>query len=139
MFSASLNKLVIAQAARLNWRLGDNAPSDYATLARRGLSDLEIFPGASDSSIYSEPSVNHAFRAWHDATHIIHGLGFTPADELRVAAIQCAAVACPFDRALVWADVAGQLEYYQQFGDFPIDQRAFVADYARTGIIHRHF
>ena len=135
MFSDSLNRTVLAQASLVPYRIGIAAPSTYSELARRGMRDLEISPLACEGTIYGNVATNIAFRAWHDATHIRHGLGFTLADELRVAAIQVSQVSCPFDRALVWCDVAGQALYFARHGAFPRDQRAFVAHYLRNGSI----
>ena len=37
---------------------------------------------------------------------------------------------------IIEADGNGQTEYFEQFGEFPADQLAFVTDYLETGIIH---
>lgn len=95
-----------------------------------GRDPLPVWDGASDRTPYGSPAVNHAARAWHDATHIQLGLGFTFAEEIRVVAeqIRIARVSGlgPMALAIIEADGAGQQRYLQRFGHFPADQRAFV-------------
>lgn len=141
MLSASLNRLVLAQASRIAWHVSENVPETFDDL-RKAHALLGYIPVSSigcETSIYGDASVNLAFRAWHDATHLGHGLGFTPNDEKDVARLQCASAGIPRDKALLWADIAGQVEYFERFGDFPNDQTSFVLDYLACGIVRKRF
>lgn len=51
--------------------------TDYYNATGRVL----VWSGASDKSIFGDPRVNHAFRAWHDYVHITRQLPFTQAGE----------------------------------------------------------
>ena len=141
MLSASLNRLVLSQASRINWQPSDNAPETYEDLGRAfaTLGYIPVSTLACETSIYGDAKVNLAFRAWHDATHLEHGLGFTPGDEIGVARIQCASAGIARDKALLWADIAGQVRYFEAFGEFPNDQTAFVLDYVACGIVRKRF
>lgn len=141
MLSASLNRLVLAQASRIKWHACDNAPETFEDL-RRAFATLGYIPVSTigcETSIYGDARVNLAFRAWHDATHLEHGLGFNPNDEVAVAHIQCASAGIARDRALLWADIAGQVRYFEAFGEFPNDQKAFVLDYVACGMVRARF
>jgi hypothetical protein len=141
MLSASLNRLVLSQASRVKWHASANAPETFEDL-RRAFATLGYIPVSTigcETSIYGDASVNLAFRAWHDATHLAHGLGFNASDEIAVAHIQCASACIARDKALLWADVAGQVRYFEAFGEFPNDQTAFVLDYIACGIVRKRF
>lgn len=141
MISASLNRLVLAQASRIKWQASDTAPETFDAL-RRAYASLGYIPISTiglETSIYGDARVNLAFRAWHDATHLQHGLGFNASDEIAVAHIQCASAGIARDRALLWADIAGQVRYFETFGEFPNDQKAFVLDYIACGIVRKRF
>jgi hypothetical protein len=141
MLSLSLNRLVLAQASRVKWRASNNAPETFAALrqAYSTLGHIPVSTVGSETSIYGDAGVNMAFRAWHDAIHLRHGLSFAPEDEIEVAHIQCASVGIARDKALLWAGVAGQVRYFEAFGEFPTDQTAFVLDYVACGIIRKRF
>ena len=141
MLSASLNRLVLSQASRINWQPSDNAPETYEDLrqAYASLGYIPVSPIGCETSIYGDARVNLASRAWHDATHLQHGLGFNASDEIAVARIQCASAGIARDRALLWADIAGQVRYFETFGEFPNDQKAFVLDYVACGIVRKRF
>lgn len=115
----------------------ESAPHTFATLraayaetTARGL-PLPVYSGGCDRTIYSSPAINHAARAWHDATHVQLAAEFTPEGELRVAIHTARRVLeCGLsyrDAALVFADVWGQVCYAAAHGgDFPADQAAFI-------------
>ena len=141
MLSASLNRLVLAQASRVKWQASDNAPQTFDAL-RRAYASLGYIPISTigfETSIYGDVRVNLAFRAWHDAMHIAHDLSFAPEDEIAVARIQCASAGIARDKALLWADIAGQVRYFETFGEFPNDQTSFVLDYVACGIVRKRF
>ena len=90
---------------------------------------IHIWNGSSENSIYGNSETNIKFRAWHDYTHMTNELGYTFDDESIVAKIQAAFLPIESDKKLLLADVIGQGEYFNNFGEFPIDQRRFVATY----------
>lgn len=134
--SASLNRLIVARAAALpaGWHAAAAAPDTFdglLTSAARAGGHITVWTGASEGTIYGDPSVNWAMRAWHDAHHVGLVSDFSLAGERRVAAAQAAACETPEDAALLLADVLGQAEYYAAHSAFPTDQVAFVAAYMR--------
>ena len=122
--------------------VADVAPDRVADVvatwsARRS---LRVWSGGTSSAIYPDPASNYAFRAWHDFLHISTGLGFTVADEMRLADVQAAhAARVVGDRFadVVWCEIAAQAIYFGHFGRFVADQSAFtrraIAARARFG------
>lgn len=96
-----------------------------------------VWAGASEHTIYRDPCVNHAFRAWHDAAHIAGGFGFTLEGERAACEYQIAEALRRYPRiaprvlGLIRAEVIGQAEYYATHGEFPIDQEAFIREYLK--------
>ena len=134
----------------------DNAPGFYPTLqAPNSYTDLKewaeqndyhalpmpVFSGGSEDTIYSTPDINYAFRAWHDSIHLEQELDFTTNNELAVASIHYREVLkyglengyplgeCVTAARLIYADVAGQVMYYDKYGDFVKDQEQFVNEF----------
>lgn len=122
----------------VNYFPSSTAPNTWADLKDTSLKCLPVFDGGCDNTIYMSPAYNHAFRAWHDAIHITHGLNFTHKDELKVAAIHCDQLrrlkAPSHVINAVWFDVAGQVEYYYKNGCFVQNQKAFVQDCLAHGL-----
>lgn len=94
-----------------------------------------VWDGASDSTVYGDACVNHAFRAWHDAAHIAGAFPFTLSGEIAACEFQLTQLRDAFPRhpqswdALIRAEVIGQAEYYSVHGEFPSDQYAFMVEY----------
>lgn len=82
-----------------------------------------------ENTIYLTPEGNHAFRAWHDETHLRTERGFTPEDELRVACThqrEAIVLGLSLDaRWLLWCDTAKQTEFQRDTGEFPANQLEF--------------
>jgi hypothetical protein len=120
------------------WRPAQDAPSEYAALCAAWRLDvaLPVYSGACERTIYAAPEVNHAFRAWHDATHVRLGADFSIAGEIRTAREQlrqAAALGADWRTlALLHADTIGQVLYFARFGRFVHDQRAFARAYIRS-------
>ncbi len=93
---------------------------------------LPIYDGACDRTIYDKPADNVTFRAWHDSIHLEKNLTFKKADEYQVGIIHCdqlRIIRAPQQVIdAVFYDVCGQIEYYERFGRFVDDQKAFVQD-----------
>lgn len=112
----------------------ERAPSTFAELASHDGRELVVWEGASDATIFGDARVNHAFRAWHDATHKRHAFGFTLAGERATCEAQCAELlalwplASPL-AAVIRCEVIGQAEYFATHGAFPLDQIGFARAY----------
>lgn len=126
-----------------------DAPDSYTKLMRqRGLlymgQPLPVYNGGCDRTIYSNASVNYAFRAWHDKIHITHELDFSPAGEQGVLAVHLYQMGqyarefhlVPDDFSAVIADVLGQVMYYQKAKAFVDNQAGFVSDARQRGILN---
>ena len=132
-------RFVTEQAAKLpqGWHAADLAPNTYEELledVRLNAGHITVWSGGSDRTVYGNPTVNHAFRAWHDSIHVGRGWDFTMTGEKLVAATQAttAFAAGHTDLAKVLlADVVGQAEYYGIHGAFPEDQIGFIQSYLR--------
>ena len=96
-----------------------------------------VWSGASDRTIFGDPEVNYAFRAWHDWHHISRSLDFSDASEHEVFAGQYRDVRGIYGNGeaaqdfcdLLYAEIIGQLEFKNRHGNFPADQRGFVRHY----------
>ena len=101
---------------------------------RLGRRLIPVWSGASGRTIHASPTENYVFRAWHDACHLDSGWGFSPEEEetlARLCMIRAAEVGLSdWARRVLWAELAGQVQYLVAHGDFPTDQRAFVQAYA---------
>ena len=112
-----------------------DAPSTYAELTScSGRARLPVWEGASDRTIYQSAAVNHAFRAWHDATHVAIGADFTLEGERRTCEAQIAALYIAFPSApaiyatFLRVEIVEQALYLAKAGTFPCDQATFVRE-----------
>ncbi len=91
---------------------------------------LVVWNGASDNTIWNDPTVNYAFRALHDALHIETRIGFSPKEEIEIGRIQAAkyqSYSVLFSD-LVYIETAGQAEHYLKTGQFVEDQIRFTME-----------
>ena len=86
-----------------------------------------VWNGASDQTIFDDAKGNYLFRAWHDLGHVLLNAPFNLEGEKQVSAWQESFLPKPYN-LILHADVVGQTEYYQEYGDFPKDQRKFIID-----------
>jgi len=105
---------------------------------RRCVKPFPVFEGGSDSSVYGSAPANHAFRFWYDYLHYAHGCTTGAADELKLAELHRAGVAAKFgDRSLesriVYAEVAAQVAYYFNTGNFVKNQKGFIYAALQSG------
>lgn len=128
-----LNQVILALAPAFEAR--DDAPGTFDLLrhARAVRPILPVYDGASLHTIYRDPHVNHAFRAWHDDCHLREGgHDFSPAGEARACELQCRDILKFWPQApaawlkIIRAEVTGQVEYFERHGVFPVDQAAFI-------------
>lgn len=126
-----LNSAILELAPRFDAR--SNAPATFGDLMRHGSSILPVWDGASNATIYKDPRVNHAFRAWHDACHVAGQYDFTLEGERAACEMQQRQLVERYPSAPQWAldllhtEVIGQAEYFAAHGAFPLDQEAFHA------------
>lgn len=122
------------------FNVSDVAPNTLAEVNESIASGrLTVWSGASEATIFGDREVNYAFRAWHDWTHWRGQRPFTRDGEVATARDQQQHIRLVYGngkiskrmQALVWAEVVGQLEYQELWGNFPTDQRAFVEAYLR--------
>jgi hypothetical protein len=115
------------------------APETFEALAAvpRGGS-LPIWNGECEHTIYGAPAVNIAFRAWHDAHHLLGPHPFTLDGERDACEAQVSDVraVCPPDlfpavAALLRAEIVGQATILAETGAFPTDQVAATMAAAR--------
>lgn len=126
-FQSYLNQSILKQASKLNYVVSDLAPSNEIDLFSRSKSQgLVIWSGASESTIFNDSSVNHAFRAIHDNKHLETGLGFNPADEIKLGNLQAKSSQCPYIAEILRIEVAEQAAYYLSNGIFVADQISFM-------------
>lgn len=93
-----------------------------------------VWEGASDITIYADPRVNHAMRAWHDDCHKAGAFDFTLLGERATCEAQISILRNRFPGVpsfiidAIRADVIGQAEFFALHGAFPVDQVAFVRE-----------
>ena len=115
------NNLILKQAPKFT--VSETAPSTERELFTS--TSLVVWSGASDNTIWSDPNVNYAFRALHDALHLKTGIGFSPAEEIQLGRIQASQYSGLLSD-LVYIEVAGQAEHYMRTGEFVLDQVEFT-------------
>lgn len=105
-------------------------PDSRALIGER----IPVWSGASSRSIWSRADVNILSRAWHDAHHILLCAEFDIAGDLACARYACSLIEGKPERAILWAEIAGQAFYFERWQAFPSDQRGFVRDCIRFGV-----
>jgi len=118
------------------YQASEDAPDTYVKLRAHldRTKQMLVWSGASENTIFGEPEINWAFRAWHDWCHYYGAHPFTPEGERAVVEMQCSHLLLFYGDSLQtrqWmkilrAEIIGQQQYFHQHGHFPHDQRAFV-------------
>src|ERR1700740_2191463 len=79
----AFNAAVVRIASRFfptGFDVSEHGPHTFEDLKRllNAGDRLVVYSGGSSSTIYADPNVNYAFRAWHDWSHWSgnHGLSF---------------------------------------------------------------
>lgn len=93
-----------------------------------------------ESTIYTDPKTNMAFRFWHDVSHVRQGLSFGLVDELELAIWHLHQLeqhghgpgTVTWD--LLRADLIGQIYVMGLVQRFPLVQDRFVLDCVRRGL-----
>ncbi len=99
-----------------------------------------------DNTIYSDPSINVALRAWHDFIHVTKGYKFTREGEAAVckeqqkqavhylSKIGVSIKECVFVSKCLRIELTEQLEYYCKMGEWVKDQKQFMLDHLEYGV-----
>ncbi len=119
--------------------VSDKAPETYEELVahldagRRML----VYSGGSQRTIYGDPEVNFAFRAWHDWCHWRGRYDFSYEGERAACTMQGDHLVALYGESsqtrrwlrILEAEIIGQRDYFDRHGIFPEDQRAFAENY----------
>jgi hypothetical protein len=107
----------------------------------RATGRIPINTDFSEGTIFGDPAINWAFRAWHDWAHIRGNYDFTEEGEKHAAELQKRDVngavmggyILPSQgwrfRRLIDCEVNGQVQYQLAHNAFPSDQMAFAKEY----------
>ncbi len=128
-----------------NWLLpggfdvSDAAPETYDELMAHldAGGRMLVYSGGSERTIYGDPQVNFAFRAWHDWCHWRGGYDFSYEGERAACTMQGDHLVALYGespqtrrwRRILQAEIKGQRDYFDRHGEFPADQRGFVESY----------
>jgi hypothetical protein len=139
-----LNTAIVTIASRLfpaGFDVSEDAPDTYEKLKAHldAGKRLVVFSGGSQHTIYADPTVNHAFRAWHDWTHWTGQHDLTFQGEQAVCADQRRHLIKLFGNtpqierwaAIINAEIIGQATYFEYHKRFPVDQRGFAEAYLK--------
>lgn len=112
------------------YRFSRYAPDTFEALQREHAETgyVHVSSEHCENTIFRGKGGNIMLRAWHDATHLQHGKGFSYDEERALWAIVKPTIPTCLV-ALVEADIVGQLEYHATTGYFPSNQRAFTLAY----------
>lgn len=145
--SQAFNVCVLHIASKLypsGFDTAEDTPEDWHVLQAhvRKTGRMVVSNLYCNKTIFASPSVNHAFRAWHDHAHLRSPENqFTPLGEYltmlemyrdvaKIYGPPHASKATQSFQQLIHAEIIGQLEYnLAHDGAFPTDQRAFVVGY----------
>lgn len=116
-----------------------DAPSTYESVRDEYVkrwSPLHPFRVSSlycENTIYTCPEGNHAFRFWHDVTHVRLGCDFSRMGEYEVAMHHICETAREYGyksaaTKLMRIDTLGQLNYYHKHGKHVANQLAFATE-----------
>lgn len=145
LLDRGFNSVVQAMARRFmpqGFDVSSDAPDTLEALRKhyKKTGRILVWNGASDRTIFGDPEVNFAFRAWHDYTHLKISAPFDRPGETAVALVQTADMYqrmgyCNNSRRyarIIDAEIVGQLRHQETFGEFPEDQLGFVQAYLKN-------
>lgn len=138
-FSERLNTFILEKAKELKFVSGVFEEVDFSTFKQETEQNgyMKISSEYCENTIFGDPEVNIAFRAWHDATHLQLNEGFDYMAETRVAFAQIAELPreWEYERLLILTEVVAQAAYHQKTGGFVENQRLFTINTLRNGVI----
>jgi hypothetical protein len=137
-----LNMAILAIAARLfptGFDVSADAPDTYHKLKSHldAGNRMVVYGGGSEGTIYGDPEVNHAFRAWHDLCHWSGEYDFSVQGEAAVCKMQAFQLRQMFGSTpqtkrwaeIIRAEVIGQRLFYGLNKRYVTDQTSFVQAY----------
>ena len=133
---------IVSRLFPCGFDVSDNAPDTFEKLQAhyQETGRILVWSGASEQTIFGDPEINYAFRAWHDWRHITESADFSPDGERTVCEKQKADIREIFDGAqadrfcaLLEAEIIGQLAHEKRYGRFPENQRGFVVAWLDRG------
>jgi hypothetical protein len=139
---SGLNAAILSIAASLfpdGFDVSEDAPGTYKALKAHldAGKRLVVYSGGCEGTIYADPAVNHAFRAWHDFSHWKGEHDFSAEGECGVFAMQRQHLLYVYGDAeqtrrwieILRAEVIGQRLFYERYKRFVDDQRGFIEAY----------
>ena len=140
----AFNNAVVAIAHHYvpHYIVSDDAPSTFRQLKAHldAGKTLVVAKEGSDHTIFADPAVNCAFRAWHDWTHWNGNYDFSLYGESATCCLQLDHLysfkgvtpeTYRWSRLLI-AEIIGQRQYYEKYQAYIRDQRAFVRTYVTS-------
>jgi hypothetical protein len=141
----SLNAAILPIASDLfpdGFDTAADAPATFAALKAHldAGKRLAVYDGGCEGTIYADPAVNHAFRAWHDFSHWKGDHDFSVKGECAVFNMQRRHLLYSYgDNPETWwwiyileAEVVGQRLYYERHKRYIDDQRGFILHYMKN-------
>ena len=130
----------LADKTARSFRVADIAPHTYEEVIHQiethGI--IVVWSGASEHTIFGDPEINYAFRAWHDWCHWRGGRDFSPAGEIAASRMQCAHLRRSLRRYAPHAGAGVKSSKLRSSARYVtesstensrVDQYAFVVDY----------
>lgn len=119
--------------------IADHAPGTYKQLKTHldSGATLVVAHDGSNSTIFASPSVNFAFRAWHDWCHWNGDFDFSLYGESATCCLQISQMYSFYGvtpntnrwAQYLTAEIVGQRRYYEKYREYIYDQRAFCDAY----------
>lgn len=137
----TLNCVIELMAEQIDYEVADAAPGTYRELVDHmdAGKRLVVYSGGSDYTIFGDPAVNYAFRAWHDCTHYNYECDFSTVGEMFTCNQQITDIINVFGADIAQqcipylvAEIIGQSFYYKKYGEYISDQRGFALAYMHS-------
>jgi len=119
--------------------VSENAPATFEGLIAHldNGKRMVVFSGGSTATIYADPDINYAFRAWHDFCHWRGEHDLSLDGEAATCLMQCRHLRHFYSNErklrrwslILRAEVIGQGRYFHYHKHFPANQRGFVEAY----------
>lgn len=140
----AFNRAVVEITHRLvpRYLVSDDAPSTFRQLKAHldAGKTLVVAKEGSDHTIFADPAVNCAFRAWHDWSHWTGNYDFSLYGESATCSLMIdhlyrfmgvTSETQKWSRYLI-AEIIGQRQYYEKYRAYIENQRAFVTAYVAS-------
>ncbi len=127
---AAIRALLAAGYLGIDPRPDNDGPTNLAEIhaaMRREGTKFPVNVEGSQYTVFTDPTVNLLFRAWHDLGHAHLNAEFTPYGEREVAKWQMSFLK-GIDKEIMWSDIVDQDDYFRATGHYVEDQRSFVID-----------